>query len=91
MLKRARRSLLTASLTVTPLLSHASSVTPGSTTNEEPMSVAIGEPLLSDYSVHELPSQRESGTAFAVRVKAKTKHLRTHIDVKKAPLMFRVE
>ena len=35
------------------------------------MLAAIGEPLLSDYSVHELPSQEDdepSGTALAARV-----------------------
>ena len=96
-LKRAGRSLSTTSLTVTPSSSRASSVsapTPGSTTDEEPMSVAIGEPLLS---VHELPSQgdnEESGTALAARVEyleAETKHLRSRIDAKKAPLLFRIE
>ena len=99
-LKRARRSLSTTSLTVTPSSSRASSVsapTPGSTTDEEPMSVAVGEPLLSDYSVYELPSQgddEESGIALAARVEyleAETKHLRSHIDAKKAPLFFRIE
>ena len=70
---------------VTPSSSRASSVsapTPGSTTDEEPMSVSIGEPLLSEYSVHELPllggTSEESGTALAARaeyLEAETKHL----------------
>ena len=61
------------------------------------MLVAIGEPLLSDYSVHELPSQeddKQSDTALAARVEyleAETKHLRSHINAEKAPLLFRVE
>ena len=99
--KRARRSLSITSLTVTPSSSRASSVsapTPGSTTDEEPMSVSIGEPLLSDYSVHELPSlggtSEESGTALAARVEyleAETKHLSSCIGTKRIPLLFRVE
>ena len=93
---RARRL---ASTTVTPSSSRASSITAptlGSTTDEEPMSVAIEEPLLSDYSVHELPSQEdgnESCTASAARVEyleAETKYLRSHINAKKPPF-FRIE
>ena len=90
----------TTSLTVTPSLSCASSVsapTPESTTDDEPMSVAIGEPLLSDYCVHELPSEgdsKESGTALTARLEyleAKTMHLRGHINAKQGPLLFRIE
>ena len=34
--------------------------TPASTTDDEPMSVSIGEPLLSDYSVCELPAEDDN-------------------------------
>ena len=50
------------------------------------MLAAIGEPLLSDYNVHELPSQEDdwqSCTALAARVeylKAETKQLRSHMN-----------
>ena len=82
-----------------PRASSASAPTPGSTTDEDPMLAAIGEPLLSDYSVHELPSQEDdkpSGTALAARVEyleAETKQLRSHInaDTEQAPLLFRIE
>jgi hypothetical protein len=61
------------------------------------MSVAIREPLLSDYSIRELPSQedeKESGTALAARVEfleAESKRLTSHINAEKAPLLFRIE
>ena len=101
-LKRSKRSLSTASLTVTPSSSHASSVsapTPESTPDDEPMAVAVGEPLLSDFSVHELPFEadnKESDTAIAARVEyleAETKHLRNLVDSEKVPLplLFRIE
>lgn len=63
-----------AKRSATPSSSRASSVaapTPESTTDKEPMSVSIGEPLLSDYSIHELPLQeggKQSDTALAARV-----------------------
>lgn len=65
-----------------------------SVTDEEPMSVTIGEPLLSDYSVHELPSQeddRETSTALddkesSTALAAQVEYLEgSHIDNKKAP------
>ena len=101
-LKRSKRSLSTASLTVTPSSSRASSVsapTPESTTDDEPMAVAVGEPLLSDFNVHELPFERDnkgSDTAIAARVEyleAETKHLRNLVDTEKVPLplSFRIE
>ena len=61
------------------------------------MSVAKGEPLLSDYSVHELPSQGEesnTATALSARVEyleAETKHLKSRIDSNEVQLFFRVE
>ena len=67
------------------------------TMDDEPMSASIGEPLLSNYSVHELPSHgenKESDIAFAARVEyleAKTKYLRNDLDTQKAPLLFRIE
>ena len=61
------------------------------------MSASRGETLLSDYSVHELPSHgenKESDIALAARVEyleAKTKYLRNDLDTQKAPLLFRIE
>ena len=84
----------------TPSSSRASSVTAPtveSTTDEEPMSVSIGEPLLRDYSVHELPEQtndRESNTALAARVElleAETTYLRSQIRNNKVPLSNRAD
>ena len=104
-LKRARCSVSTSSLTATPASSCApsmsvSTLSPelGSTTEDEPMSVAVGEQLLSDYGVHELPLQTSSnesdtGTALSARVEyleAETKHLRNLTDTQKMP-MFRME
>ena len=31
---------------------------PGGTTEDEPMPVAVGEPLLSDYGVHDCPCKQ---------------------------------
>ena len=64
---------------------------PGSTTEDEPMSVAVGEPSLSDHGVHELPLQTSSkesdtGTALSARVEyleAETKHLRNLTEHKR--------
>ena len=78
--------------------SSGSALTPGGTTTEdEPMCVSVGEPLLSDYSIHELPSTSESkksDTALAARVEfleAETKHLSSLVNAKTAPQLFRVE
>ena len=105
-LKRATRSPSLSFITTkpkrssTPSSSRASSVTAPtieSTTDEEPMSVSIGEPLLSDYSIHELPEQnsdKESSTALAARVElleAETTYLRSQIGSNKVPLYFRIE
>ena len=109
-LKRATRSpslSLTSSIakrsrtrTSTPPSSRASSITaPESTTDEEPMSVSIGEPLLSDFSVHELPvenddKQCDTDTALAARVemlKAETEYLRSIIGKNESPLHSRIE
>ena len=103
-LKRARRSISTPSVAATPASSRASSSSaptpePVSTTEDEPMCVAVGEPLLSDYGVHELPLQTSSKesdttTALSARVEyleAETKHLRNLTDTQKMPLLFRIE
>ena len=62
------------------------------------MSVAVGEPLLSDYGVHQLSLQTSSkesdtGTALSARVEyleAEIKHLRNLTDTQKMPT-FRIE
>ena len=93
-LKRATRSPSLSFTTskskrsATPSSSRASSLTAPtseSTTDDEPMSVSIGEPLLSDYSIHELPLQTEDkqcGTALAARVElleAETTYLKSQM------------
>jgi len=103
-LKRAARSPSLSFITTkskcssTPLSSQASSVTVPtieSTTDEEPMSV--WEPLLSDYSIHQLPEQnsdKESSTALAAQVElleAETTYLISQIGSNKVPLHFRIE
>ena len=104
-LKRATRSPSFSSTpktkrSATLSSSRASSVTaptPENTTDEEPMSVTIGEPLLSDYSIHEFPLQdsgKQSDTALAARVElleAETTYLRAQIEMNKVPLHFRIE
>ena len=96
--KRARRSLSTHLPSETPSSSRASSVTaptPGSTTDEDPM---LAEPSLSNYNVHELPSQDDGKRprALAARVEyleAETKQLRSHmtVDGETVPLLLRIE
>ena len=80
-------------------LSSSSVHTPGeSTTEDEPMCVSVGEPLLSDYHVHELPlssssESKPSQTTLAARVEyleAETKYLKSQGDVKVMPQGFRV-
>ena len=79
--------------------SSVSARTPGSTTDEDPMLAAIGEPLLSGYNVHELPSQEDdwqSCMALAARVEyleAETKQLKSHMNIhgEKVPLPFQIE
>ena len=105
-MKRARCSVSTSSLTGTPASSCASSVSApipslesGSTMEDEPMSVAVGKPLLSDYGVHELPLQTsykesDTGAALSARVEyleAEIKHLRNFTDTQKMPMLFRIE
>ena len=56
------------------------------------MCASIGEPLLSDYSIHELPSSSEkhSDSALTARVEfleAETKYLRSIADASKAPVI----
>ena len=86
----------------TPSSSRTSSVsapTPGSATDEEPMSVSIGEPLMSDYSIHELPlqdfdQQSECSTALAARgelLEAETRCLRSQVGKEAGPPHFRIE
>ena len=97
-MERSRRALKRAA---TPASSRASSSIsptpePVSTTDDEPMCVAVGEPLLSDYCVHELPLQTSSkesdtSTALSARVdylEAETKNL---TDTQKMPILFRIE
>ena len=61
------------------------------------MCLSVGEPLISDYSIHELPSTSESkksDTALAARVEfleVETKHLSSLVNAKTAPQLFRVE
>ena len=64
--------------------------TPGSTTDNEPMSASAGEQLFSDYSVHKLPSTGESAetnvallTARVEFVESETKYLRSVSNVQK--------
>ena len=98
-MKRTQSLSFPASITkakrATTPSSHSSSVsapTPGSTTDDDPMSVSIGEPLMSDYSVHESPLQKDEqqndcSTALAVRVElleAEARYLRSLVHVGKA-------
>ena len=71
--------------------------TPGSTTDNEPMSASAGEQLFSDYSVHELPSTGESAetnvallTARVEFLESETKYLRSVSNVQNIQY-FRLE
>ena len=85
---------------VTPSSSRASSVsapTPESTSDEDPMSVSVREPLLSDYSIHELPlvsDDKPCDTALAARVElleAETAYLRSLVGKETVSLHFQLE
>ena len=90
-------------LSTTPSSSRATLVdapTPGSTTDDEPMSVGIGEPLLSDFSVHvhelcvQSDDDKDMTTALAAHVElleAETKYLGSLVDTETAPVFFRIE
>ena len=74
------RCILSKRAALTPGLSSSVHTPGGSTTEDEPMSVSV-EPLLSDFSVHELPfssESRQSDTALVACVEfveAETKYL----------------
>ena len=58
--------------------------------DQSSMCASIGEPLLSDYGIHELPSgsEKHSDSALTARVEfleAETKYLRSKADENKAP------
>ncbi len=61
------------------------------------MTVSIGEPLFSDYSVHEIHSTDddvEPGTPLAARIElleAEVKHLTSSFDTKTRSHYFRIE